>query len=175
MKRLSSLVPALLVVGSLFAGGCVVRGTTGVHAHAYADYTPPQLVYVSPGVQVVYDYDEPVFYSSGYYWRNYGGVWYRSSYHTGGWIRYHAPAAIVRIDRPNYYVRYRGNVTVDHRGRGGGVVRTAPAPRGVYRPAPVVRDNRGGGVQVRDHRTAPPVQVKAKVKAKGRVEVRDRR
>jgi hypothetical protein len=161
MKRLSSLVPALLIVGSVFAGGCVVRGQAGYHATAYADYTPPQLVYVSPGVQVVYDYDEPIFYSDGYYWRSYGGVWYRSSYHTGGWVRYRAPAAVVRIDHPNYYVRYRGNVTVDH--RSGGVVR--PAPRAV------VRDNRSGGVEVRDHR----VNTQVKVKAKGRVEVRDHR
>ena len=35
---------------------------------------------------MIADYNEPIFYSDGYYWRNNGGTWYRSSYYTGGWV-----------------------------------------------------------------------------------------
>ncbi len=52
-----------------------------------ADYVEPDLVEVSPGVQVVYDYDYPVFFSDGLYWRQENGVWMSSRYHTGGWVR----------------------------------------------------------------------------------------
>lgn len=102
MKRLNLIL--LAVVFSSLAGGCLVSGT--VRTRAYA--TTPDLVYVQPGVQVVYDYDEPVFYSEGYYWRYQGDVWYRSSYYNGGWVRYrNVPRAVVTIDHPYAYVHYR--------------------------------------------------------------------
>ena len=67
----------------------------------------PDLVEVSPGVQVIADYDEPIFYSDSYYWRQDGGVWFRSTSHTGGWARVEvAPVAIRSIERPAAYVHY---------------------------------------------------------------------
>lgn len=149
MKHIKMLIPALIALGLVFvAGGCMVHGTTGVYGHAYVEQ--PQLVYVSPGVQVVYDYHEPVFYSDGFYWRYYGGVWYRSSYHSHGWVRYHrVPHAVARIDRPQAYVRYRGNA------RGHGRVYRAPA-----------------GPEVRDHRGTPGYARPAPAYGHGRVDVR---
>jgi hypothetical protein len=44
----------------------------------------PDLVTVSPGVQVVADYDEPVFYTDGFYWRYTDGGWYRSNNYATG-------------------------------------------------------------------------------------------
>jgi len=71
---------------------------------------PPQLVEVSPGVQVVADYDQPVFYSDSYYWRYDNGVWYRSREHTRGWARVDVvPAQVRTIDRPEIYVHYHGH------------------------------------------------------------------
>src|SRR5207244_1286987 len=53
---------------------------------AEVEYVEPNnYVYVSPNVQVIEDYDYPVFFSDGMYWRNDGGVWYSSSYHDRGW------------------------------------------------------------------------------------------
>ncbi len=69
----------------------------------------PEMVVISPGVQVIADYNEPIFYNENYYWRNDGGVWYRSHTHTGGWVRYNAPRAILSIERPSAYVHYRAS------------------------------------------------------------------
>jgi hypothetical protein len=97
-------------------------GCTGSGQFRYtSDVRAPELVVISPGVQVIADLDEPIFYSGSYYWRNQGGFWYRSTSHTQGWARVEvAPVEIRAIDRPSAYVRYHGTA----RAR---VV--APAPR----------------------------------------------
>jgi hypothetical protein len=152
MKRLNLFVPALVTLGLAFgAAGCVVHGTARMHTGAYVR---PATVYVSPGVYVVEDYHEPVFYSDGWYWRYYGGVWYRSSYHSHGWVRWHnVPRHVAHIHNPHTYVRVRAN------GRARGHVRD---------DRPAVRDHRDNRVRpaprndrpaVRDHRGATPVRV----------------
>jgi hypothetical protein len=107
------------LIGLLLAGvigtGCYATTSGGVYTPAYvgpsvsvtATTVGPDLVTVSPGVQVIADYDEPVFFTGGFYWREVGGVWYRSSYHTGGWVTYSAPTAIVSIRDRHSYRRYR--------------------------------------------------------------------
>jgi hypothetical protein len=71
-------------------------------------------VYVSDDVQVIEDYHEPVFFSASMYWRYDNGVWYRSQYHTRGWVRVSTPPPqIVRIERPQVYVRYRASAQVN--------------------------------------------------------------
>ena len=47
---------------------------------------PPPLIIVSPGVQVVQDYDDEVFFIDGYYWVERDGGWYHSRDHHGKWI-----------------------------------------------------------------------------------------
>jgi hypothetical protein len=85
--------------------GCYAQGDVGYRV-AYAS-PPPSLVYVSPGVQVVADFDYPVFLADGLYWRYDGGVWYRSRTYTGGWaVTTAVPVAVRRIDRPSRYVHY---------------------------------------------------------------------
>ncbi|HEU5058360.1 MAG TPA: hypothetical protein VFU21_17630 [Kofleriaceae bacterium] len=107
--------------------GCVVHGRARVGATVHAE---PALVEVSPGVMVIEDYDEPVFYSDGYYWLYSDGVWLRSSYHTGGWVRVRTvPTRIVSIRSPRAYVRYRGRAGVRRthvRARGGRVIHNHP-------------------------------------------------
>src|SRR3982751_1379158 len=88
---------------------------TGCAATVSADAYPPDMVYVSPGVQVIADYDEPIFYSDRLYWRYYGGTWYRSPSFTGGWVVATPPPAVLRIDRPRAYVHYRPRGWVGHR------------------------------------------------------------
>jgi hypothetical protein len=67
--------------------------------------TPPPLVVVEPGIQVVPDYDEEVFFVDGWYWHRASGVWYRTRDHRGGWVvvepRY-VPARLVRIPPGQY-------------------------------------------------------------------------
>jgi len=111
----------LLLAALTFSGACA--GTVGYRATATVQ--TPDLVAVSPGVSVIADYDEPIFYSNGYYWWNYGGGWYRSSYYTGGWVQARPPVAIIRVGEPHRYRHYR--------------------PRGYtarYRPAPSHRIER---------------------------------
>jgi len=72
---------------------------------------PPPLTVVEPGVQVVRDSDEEVFYTGGWYWHpGPQGVWYRTRSYRGGWVvapRAVVPGAIVRIPRGQYR-HYRG-------------------------------------------------------------------
>ncbi len=173
---------------SLAAGGCVVRGGVGYESPGY--YQEPTLVAVQPGVWVIADYNEPVFYSDNYYWAYRGGYWYRSSIYTGGWVRVHAvPHRIRGIRHPHSYAHYhvppraqtrrapRAGVR-DHRAyrsnRGYPPPRAntrVPAQRGgTYRaPAsrsrPGVRDNR----RVQPKKSAPPRKShKSKSKSKSR-------
>jgi hypothetical protein len=106
-NRVLSLLPGLAIAALLFGtqAGCTARVS-------YAASTPPaSLVAVGPGVWVVYDYHQPVFFSNGYYWLWSGGYWHQSQYVDYGFSRVHVsrvPPTVVRIDRPNAYVRYRG-------------------------------------------------------------------
>lgn len=163
MLRRTMLLSAVLSLSVL--GGCVIRGQ--VAGGAYVEDDSPDLVYVSPGVYVVSDYEEPVFYDEGFYWLYRDGIWYRSRVHTGGWVHVsYVPVGVRHIQRPRAYVHYRASGRVYRRGRGG-VVQVRD-----HRRAPVVerRDHRSvpppARVQVRDHRSAPPP---------ARVQVRDHR
>src|SRR3569623_1019323 len=102
----------------LFAAVLTAIGCTGgaqVHTTAEADYVAPQLVEVEPGVQVVADYDEPVFYSDGMYWRSEGGIWYSSRYHNHAWVRVASPpVAGAHVEHPESYVHYHGHAEVQH-------------------------------------------------------------
>ena len=93
-----SVIRSSLLVAVLAAAGCAATVASG---------PPPDMVYVSPGVQVIADYHEPIFYSDGYYWRSDGRGWYRSSYYTGGWVYARPPVAVMRIERPYTYRHYR--------------------------------------------------------------------
>jgi hypothetical protein len=133
------------------AAGCyaqdgVAVGYSGGYSSGYA--TAPGMVYVGPGVQVVSDYDYPVFYSEGAYWRFDNGVWYRSGMYNGGWsVSYNVPVGVRGIDRPYSYSHYRGNGDVRFGGNAG-YGRPAPGygnPNGGYGGGPVVRDHREGG------------------------------
>jgi len=70
---------------------------------------PPPLVVVEPGIQVVPDYDEEVFFVDGWYWHRAGAVWYRTRDHRGGWVvvepRY-VPARLVKIP-PGHYKHWK--------------------------------------------------------------------
>jgi hypothetical protein len=90
-----------------------------------APVATPDLVEAEPGVQVVADYDTPVFFHAGLYWHHDNGGWSSSRTYTGGWA--HAaspPAEIVKIDRPERFVHYKPS---------GYVARNRPAPQAEVR------------------------------------------
>jgi hypothetical protein len=138
--------------------GCLARASVGTRAtiatDAYVETEDPSLVEVRPGVWVVEDYDEPIFFEGGYYWAYRGNAWYRSSMYTGGWVVATPPRVILDVPSPHLYVRFRGDVGARvRRGPHGAVVvrhhpeayrrtnyrRPAP-PRRVYPPARYDRD-----------------------------------
>jgi hypothetical protein len=146
-------------------GGCVASGQAGYSANA--EVTAPELVSIDSDVQVIADYDEPIFYSGNYYWRYDSGAWYRSQNHTRGWVRFdNAPVAIRRIDRPSAYIHYRGSASASARSQP--VVRDhrdSPPPP----PAPVIRDHR-------DSPPPPPVREERKEERKDeKREIKDER
>lgn len=136
MQRLH--LPDVFLVATL-AAGCA--GTVGYRAGVSGAVYTPDLVYVAPGVQVIADYDEPIFYTDGFYWRYDGAGWYRSSYYSGGWVYATPPPAVVRIERPRSYVHYRPQ---------------GWTPRARPQPGPVVRDHRDDRRYQPPPRPAPP-------------------
>jgi hypothetical protein len=91
----------------------------------------PALVVVTPGVQVVPDVDEEVFFVDGWYWVRQPSGWYRSRSHRHGWVVVPAgrvPARLVSIPSGKYK-RYKpakhhphddGHHGHDHGGHGHG-------------------------------------------------------
>jgi flagellar biosynthesis GTPase FlhF len=147
----TSIVSALL--SAALATGCHANGQ--VQYSAEADVTPPQLVVVSPGVQVVADYDQPVFYSENFYWRFDNGVWYRSQYHTRGWVRVETvPVAVRRIDRPARFVHYRADASAEAHGE----------------KAAQRRDEKAMHEEQKAERKEEKAEIKAEVKAEHREE-----
>lgn len=91
------------IIGLVFAllAGCTV---------AYSARARGRLVSVSPGVWVVEDRSDPVFYSDDYYWRYQGGVWYRSTYDDRSFVvvePHTVPVHVRTIDRPQRYIHYQ--------------------------------------------------------------------
>ena len=173
---------ASILAGGLL-GGCLADGQVGYSAGYNVGYVAPApvvvaappMVEIEPGIQVISDYDQPVFYSDNLYWRYDGGTWYSSRWHDRGWATsYNVPERVRRVDRPQSYVHYRGGARTEYRGeprreepyRNTGPVVRDHRDEGYREPPrnePVVRDHRepepyrgGGQPVVRDHRDAPP-------------------
>jgi len=127
---------ATVVFAAALASGCY--GRVGYGASVSGTAYGPDLVYVAPGVQVIADYNEPIFYADNFYWRFYGGTWYRSSVYTGGWVYASPPQAVLRIERPHAYVHYRPAGWTAQRTR--------------RQQGPVVRDHRQPKPRGHDHR-----------------------
>lgn len=149
---LQSAVVAVLVLGGCYTTGEVGYRATYAGPSADVYVSTPDLVTVSPGVQVVADYDEPVFYTDGFYWRYYNNGWYRSNNYATGWFYIdRPPATVLRIDRPYAYTHYRPRGYVARRN-----VR--------YRPPETIQ---------RDHR--PTVYRSEPVRDRRETVIRDRR
>src|SRR4051794_38773546 len=82
--RLHSIVLGAVLAWSSLASG-QVQIQVGVPLPVIRFEAPPPLVVVSPGVQVVRDYDEEVFFADGFYWVRRDSRWYRTRDHRGRW------------------------------------------------------------------------------------------
>ncbi len=111
---------ALFTASPVFAQ---VRVEVNVPVPTITFTAPPPLVVVQPGVQVVEDSDDEVFFVDGFYWSRRDGHWFRTRTHTGGWTlveQRHVPHSIVGV-APGHYRRWkreRAPATVDSPDRG---------------------------------------------------------
>jgi hypothetical protein len=149
-----------VITAAVLVTGCAapVAYTATVSSDGYYG---PDLVYVAPGVQVIADYNEPIFYSDNFYWRFDGVTWYRSGSYTGGWV-YATPARpLLQIDQPRAYVHYRprGWVARRDRGREGAIVRDHREDRPRAAPPPS-----RAAPPASQHRHAPPPQERKDVR-----------
>jgi hypothetical protein len=120
------LISLSLVLAVATATGCYMddqpqpqyaqQGAPGSDPDDNAD-----LVEVSPGVEVIADYPEPIFFADDLYWVNRGGIWYSSGWYGGGWGRagYISPR-IGGIVHPEGYAHYRPAGYVPHAAVHGG-------------------------------------------------------
>jgi len=103
LGRLARLAP----VGLL--GACAPATASGSVAVAAPVYAPgPGLTYVAPGVEVVADWDTPVFFADNLFWYWDAGLWYRSSVLGGERIAVRdVPVGVARIRNPGGYAHFR--------------------------------------------------------------------
>lgn len=107
----------------------------GVQIHVNIPVNPP-LVVVQPGIQVVENWDEEVFYTGGFYWVHRDGYWYRATSPRARWVYVEprrVPPGLVRMP-PGQYKHYRGKAWKEHRGgppgKLGGLPGRGPPGRG---------------------------------------------
>jgi hypothetical protein len=95
-----------------------VSASAGVQLDLRLPVVLPQLVVVTPGVQVVPDVDEEVFFVDGWYWVRHPRGWHKSKSHKHGWVLVPAarvPGRLVGF-APGQYRRYKpGKRDHDHR------------------------------------------------------------
>lgn len=80
----------------------------GVQIHVNIPVNPP-LVVVQPGIQVVENWDEEVFFTGGFYWVRRDAYWYRATSPRATWVYVeprHVPPGLVKIP-PGHYKHYR--------------------------------------------------------------------
>jgi len=113
MKHASRWVTVIGLLLALTAGACT--RTVYVKERASAPRDVATMVELRPGVWVVKDYPQPVFYSDNYYWRYTDGDWYRSATLYDAPVRIRAvyvPVRVRRIDQPAAFVYYRAPAAV---------------------------------------------------------------
>lgn len=105
------MVPPMktMCLSLLLAGSALAQVEVQISLPTIVFPAPPQLVVVAPGVEVVPDSDDEVFFVDRYYWHRRGPHWYRTNVHTGGWVLVEprlVPQAIVALP-PGKYRRWK--------------------------------------------------------------------
>jgi hypothetical protein len=101
----------LLVAAAFF----VLTTSTVVHAEVQLRIRMglptvlPPLVEVRPGLQVVQDYDDEIFFADGYYWMQRDGSWYRARDYRQRWsfVRPGGESRMLFGHQPGQYRRYQ--------------------------------------------------------------------
>ncbi len=114
-------IRSLVLAASLVALPAFAQVEINVQLPTITFGAPPPLVVVQPGVQVVEDSDDEVFFVDNVYWVRRGPRWYRSNDHRGNWVVVdgpRVPRTIVQIN-PGKYRHYKhGAVVINPPGPG---------------------------------------------------------
>ncbi|MBF5041859.1 hypothetical protein FGE12_05610 [Aggregicoccus sp. 17bor-14] len=105
MNNRLRLFAAVVVLGSSAA---LAQVSVDVRLPSIHFAVRPPVVTVEPGVQVVEDCDDEVYYVNEYYYVRQGPNWYRTRDHRGHWVRVeerYVPVTVVRAP-PGKYRRY---------------------------------------------------------------------
>jgi hypothetical protein len=110
MKKIAFTAPLAFAVAALVALALPRRADAGMNVNVNVGLpAAPPLVVVQPGVQVVEDWDEEVFFVSGFYWVRRDGGWYRARSPRAAFVLVQprvVPGQLVRIP-PGQYVKYK--------------------------------------------------------------------
>lgn len=82
-----------------------VQVTVGVPLPTFEFEIGAPLVYAAPGVWVLPQSDEEVFYTGGWYWAHHGDRWFRSHGRHRGWVvmdNGYVPMPLMRMERGHY-------------------------------------------------------------------------
>lgn len=104
-----------LVLASIVALPAFAQVEINIQLPTITFSAPPPLVVVEPGVQVVEDNDEEVFFVSDSYWVRRGPRWYRTKDHRGGWVVVDGPGvppSLVRVPAGKYRRYKHGKAVV---------------------------------------------------------------
>lgn len=110
MNKTLKLLAGLAIAAAAAAGAAPSRAEAAVNVNVQVGLpVAPPMVVVQPGVQVVEDWDEEVYFTSGFYWVRRDDGWYRSRRPNARFVyveRRVVPVALVRMP-PGQYVRYK--------------------------------------------------------------------
>ncbi|MBN9686187.1 MULTISPECIES: hypothetical protein [unclassified Corallococcus] len=104
---MNRLLAALILLPAMAFGQ--VRVDIDVKLPDIVFTTPPPLVVVQPGVQVVEDYDEDLYVVDDAYWVRRDGRWFRARDYRGGWVvveERRVPVTVVKLP-PGRYKRWK--------------------------------------------------------------------
>ncbi|MFL5246965.1 MAG: hypothetical protein ACJ79V_04010 [Myxococcales bacterium] len=113
MKKIASLL-ALATLSLPVAA----RAEVGVQIHIALPAAPPMVV-VQPGVQVVENQDEEVFFTNGWYWVRRDEVWYRARRPHTAFVYVESrrvPVTLVGMEPGHYRRFHRDHDRGEHRG-----------------------------------------------------------
>ena len=100
----------ILVAVALFGLSSCIILRPRVHAGPPITFVAePAVVVIGPGLHVVHNHDQEVFYVDGYYWALWHGSWYWSASYRTHWslvARAHVPPGLLGLP-PGKYKRYR--------------------------------------------------------------------
>jgi len=148
---MKNLVTSFVVASTLFAVPACYSEEPDAQYPGEPDDGSADLVEISPGVEVIADYDEPIFFVDDFYWVFRGGFWYRSGWYGGGWARAEPPDRVRGIANPGSYAHYRPAGWVRHEPVHGGYASHAQyhashaAPATMHVRAAVHASHSGGG------------------------------